>query len=110
MARQSSYLTSFARTQCLRLPPATESAWSWQLRGSCLGQPLDMFFPDDHAGLNRRRRENAAKLICGECPVLAQCREHALRTPEPFGIWGAMTAQERARELLGRQMQSSQIS
>jgi len=42
--------------------------------------------------------------------LLAQCREHALRTPEAHGIWGAMTAQERARELLGRQMQSSQIS
>jgi WhiB family transcriptional regulator, redox-sensing transcriptional regulator len=110
MTRQSSYLTSFARTHCLRLPPATESAWSWQLRGSCLGQSLDIFFPDDHAGLNRRRREDDAKRICRQCPVLAQCRDHALRTPEPFGIWGAMTAKERAKELIRRQMQSAQIS
>ena len=97
MARQSSYLTSFGRTHCLRLPPATADAWDWQLRGSCLGQPLEMFFPDDDARSSRRRREEAAKRMCRQCPVLAECRDHALRTPEHYGIWGAMTAGERAR-------------
>jgi WhiB family redox-sensing transcriptional regulator len=29
--------------------------------------------------------------------VLAQCRTHALKTPEAYGVWGAMTAAERAR-------------
>jgi hypothetical protein len=36
MGRQSSYLTSFARTHCLRLPPPVEDAWNWQLQGDCL--------------------------------------------------------------------------
>lgn len=97
MARQSSYLTSFGRTHCLRLPPAIADAWDWQLRGSCLGQPVELFFPDDDSRSNRRRREEAAKGICRQCPVLTECRDHALRTPEHHGIWGAMTAGERAR-------------
>jgi WhiB family redox-sensing transcriptional regulator len=102
MAAKSRYLTSFGRTQCSRLPPATESAWVWQLQGSCRGQAPEIFFPDDHATRDRRRQENLAKQICRQCPVLEQCRDHALRTPEPHGIWGAMTAQERARVQMGR--------
>ncbi|MGA5536838.1 WhiB family transcriptional regulator [Mycolicibacterium nivoides] len=46
-----------------------------------------------------RRREDAAKAICQACPVLARCRAHALSAPEPYGIWGAMTARERAVKL-----------
>lgn len=99
MARQSSYLTSFSRTHCLALPPPMQDAWSWQAHGKCLGYPLEVFFPEDRLKSGLRRRENEAKLICQTCPVLAQCREHALRTPEHHGVWGAMTARERAREL-----------
>jgi WhiB family transcriptional regulator, redox-sensing transcriptional regulator len=103
MARQSSYLTSFGRSHCLRLPRATEAAWEWQLRGSCLGYPIELFFPEEHGrSATRRRQENEAKNICRQCPVLSECRAHALRTPEFHGIWGAMTAAERARELSGR--------
>ena len=101
MARQSSYLTSFARTHCLHLPAPTEAAWSWQLKGKCLEYPPEIFFPEEQGWSTRRRqRENEAKRICRACPVLAECREHALRTPELFGIWGAMTARERAQVLL----------
>ena len=97
MTRQSGYLTSFKRTHCLRLPPPTDDAWSWQLRGSCLGYPVEVFFPEERARSRQRQRESVAKRICLECPVLAECREHALRTPEQHGIWGAMTATERSR-------------
>ena len=99
MVRQSSYLTSFARTHCLRLPPPVEDKWSWQLQGNCLGYPLDVFFPEDRLKSGLRRREEAAKRICQGCPVLPECREHALKTPEQHGVWGAMTPRERAREL-----------
>jgi WhiB family transcriptional regulator, redox-sensing transcriptional regulator len=101
MGRQTSYLTSFARTHCLRLPPPVQDAWNWQLHGNCLGYPLDVFFPENTVGSGLRRREEAAKQICRGCPVLAQRREHALRTPEQHGVWGAMTPGERARERLG---------
>ena len=102
MGRQSSYLTSFARTHCLRLPPPVEDAWNWQLQGSCLGYPLDVFFPEDTLRSDLRRHEEAAKQICRRCPVLTQCREHALSTPEQHGVWGAMTPTERARQRLER--------
>ena len=29
------------------------------------------------------------------CPVLAQCRAHALQVREPYGVWGGMTEDER---------------
>jgi WhiB family redox-sensing transcriptional regulator len=29
------------------------------------------------------------------CPVLKNCREHALQVREPYGVWGAMTEYER---------------
>jgi WhiB family transcriptional regulator, redox-sensing transcriptional regulator len=69
MTRQSSYLTSFARTHCVRLPRPIEDAWSWQRQGNCL---------------------------------VPQCREHALNAPEQHGVWGAMSARERARALRGQ--------
>jgi hypothetical protein len=44
----------------------------------------------------RRAQEERAKRICRDCPVIAECREHAVRTPETYGIWGATTPRERA--------------
>jgi WhiB family redox-sensing transcriptional regulator len=41
------------------------------------------------------REEARAKLICADCPVLTQCRDHALSVPETWGIWGATTPRER---------------
>jgi WhiB family redox-sensing transcriptional regulator len=102
VTRHSRYLASFARTQCEQLPSATEDAWSWQLQGKCLGYPPEVFFPDERQRSVQRRHENAAKLICRQCPVVQQCRDHALRTPENHGVWGAMTASERAHTLLRR--------
>jgi WhiB family redox-sensing transcriptional regulator len=31
-----------------------------------------------------------------------QCREHALRVREPYGVWGAMTEDEREAHYSGR--------
>ncbi|WP_308208390.1 WhiB family transcriptional regulator [Mycolicibacterium houstonense] len=83
------------------LPPPALDEWSWQQRGRCRDHPSEVFFPDEVRGRPLRRREDAAKAICRECPVLERCRTHALSAPEPYGIWGAMTARERAIELSG---------
>ncbi|SCD58072.1 WhiB family transcriptional regulator, redox-sensing transcriptional regulator, partial [Streptomyces sp. SolWspMP-sol7th] len=45
--------------------------------------------------------EDAAKRVCADCPVRVECREHALVQPEPYGVWGGLTAAER-RVLLAR--------
>jgi WhiB family redox-sensing transcriptional regulator len=57
------------------------------------------FTPDHERGAIRTSREQRAKAVCARCPVLDQCREHALRAREPYGVWGGMTEHERKVEL-----------
>ena len=89
-------------TYVVRLPAPDHSAWAWQSRGACRGEPISLFFhPDAERGQAARRRDESAKEICGRCQVQAQCREFALRTREPYGIWGGMNPHERAALLRG---------
>ena len=57
----------------------------------------ELFFPEDaHQHWSTRSPEIAfAKLVCGRCPLILQCREYAVLAEEGSGIWGGMTAQER---------------
>ncbi|MCP2271225.1 WhiB family transcriptional regulator [Actinokineospora diospyrosa] len=69
----------------------------WQDHGACRGVPSEKFFsPDNERGRARDRRVLAAKLVCSACPVLRRCRDHALRTAEPYGVWGGLDERERA--------------
>jgi WhiB family redox-sensing transcriptional regulator len=86
-----------------RLPNVVAEEWEWQLRGSCRGADSSLFFhTDNERGSARERRETRAKAICQACPVLAQCRAHALTVQEPYGIWGGLGEIER-RQLFLRQ-------
>jgi WhiB family redox-sensing transcriptional regulator len=77
--------------------------WDWQLEGSCRQVNPEVFFhPEGERGSARRSRDSAAKEVCLGCPVLVQCREHALRVREPYGVWGAMTEDEREAHYSGR--------
>lgn len=78
-----------------------DEQWEWADRGHCQELP-DLFYnsEDEPKGV-RRRKESAAKKICAGCPVLAECREHALVNSELYGVWGGMTEAERHR-LAGR--------
>ena len=79
-----------------RLPKPIADLWQWQYLGACQDLPSEMFFhPDGERGPRRRNRENAAKAICASCPVLQQCRDHALSVQEPYGIWGGLSEDER---------------
>jgi WhiB family redox-sensing transcriptional regulator len=78
------------------LPRPTTDGWGWQLSARCRGLPSEVFFPEEEESRRQRRlREAAAKQICAACPVMSACREHALRAPEKYGVWGALTARER---------------
>ncbi|WP_285502512.1 WhiB family transcriptional regulator [Actinokineospora sp. NBRC 105648] len=69
----------------------------WQTRGACRQVPTERFFsPDNERGRARDLRIRAAKSVCAHCPVLSRCRDHALRTREPYGVWGGLDEQERA--------------
>ncbi|BDA64889.1 MULTISPECIES: WhiB family transcriptional regulator [Actinomyces] len=79
-----------------RLPGPISALWEWQYRGACLGMDSSMFFhPEGERGSSRRRRDERAKAVCRRCPVLEECRSHALRTHEPYGVWGGMSEDER---------------
>lgn len=61
------------------------------------------FHPEGERGRSRQRRDDSAKAVCATCPVLARCREHALSTQEPYGVWGGMTEEERREEIERRE-------
>lgn len=79
-----------------QLPGPNADFWDWQLHGACRGENSEVFYhPDGERGRDRARRENRAKAICAECPVMKLCRDHALAVAEPYGIWGGMSETER---------------
>lgn len=63
------------------------------------GPSAELFFPDELRGESQRLQESSPKAICQSCPGLIQCAEHAMRAPENYGVWGRMTAHERASPL-----------
>ncbi|GAA4396520.1 WhiB family transcriptional regulator [Fodinibacter luteus] len=79
-----------------RLPGPVADLWEWQFDGSCRRVGPEVFFhPEGERGSKRRTRARAAKEICLSCPVLQQCRSHALAVREPYGVWGGLTEDER---------------
>ncbi len=79
-----------------RLPGPLADLWDWQFDGSCRTVSPEVFFhPEGERGSKRRSRDSQAKQVCLGCPVLDQCRNHALTVREPYGVWGAMTEDER---------------
>ncbi|CAN5430149.1 WhiB family transcriptional regulator [soil metagenome] len=72
-----------------------EHVWQWQYDGLCRTLSPNLFFhPDRERGSARRRRDENAKQVCFQCPVMRQCRGHALAAREPYGVWGGMSEHE----------------
>ncbi len=85
-------------TDIRRLPGPNADLWEWQLLGACRGADPSVFFhPEGERGPSRANRESAAKALCATCPVIAHCREHALRAREPYGVWGGLSESERLK-------------
>lgn len=79
-----------------RLPTAVAENWDWQLRAACRSLDSAHFFhPDRERGSRRVERDEGAKRVCRRCPVIVECRRHALAAHEPYGVWGGMTEEER---------------
>jgi WhiB family redox-sensing transcriptional regulator len=66
------------------------TATAWMADGLCSQTDPEEFFPE--AG----ERSDAAKQVCRGCPVRERCLEYALAEGIPFGVWGGMSAAERA--------------
>jgi WhiB family redox-sensing transcriptional regulator len=79
-----------------RIPPVAQLRLGWQERAACQGSDARLFFgPEKERVRDREAREGAAKRVCASCPVLRECRNHALQTPELFGIWGGLSETDR---------------
>lgn len=75
------------------LPPPA----SWTELALCAEADPDAWFPR----IGERSAATLAKLICGRCPVRAECLELALSGADTWqgistGIWGGTTPAERA--------------
>jgi WhiB family transcriptional regulator, redox-sensing transcriptional regulator len=63
----------------------------WWSRAACAGVGPGAFFePDPEA-------EQAAKAICATCPAAQECGDWAISHRIAFGIFGGLTALERAQ-------------
>ncbi len=78
--------------------------YGWQWRAACRGEDSSAFFPPSHPEdrEEKRERERRAKAMCAICAVRADCLEYALRTREPYGVWGGLSELERRAVLRGR--------
>ncbi len=65
------------------------------LRGACLREDPELFFPISALG-PAQVQTDAAKAVCARCSVRANCLSYALIT-QPDGIWGGTTREERWR-------------
>lgn len=66
----------------------------WRNRAACRDEDPDLFFPE------RGESIEAAKEICGRCPVRLDCLRYALKVGIHHGVWGG--ASERARRRMRR--------
>lgn len=63
----------------------------WRDIALCAEVDPELWFPE------RGEPSTAAKLVCGWCPVRAECLAFALERNEQFGVWGGLSAMERRR-------------
>jgi len=70
--------------------------WAWAKRAACRGRDLHLFFgrPGERAD-ERELREKMAIVLCGRCPVRAQCLQAAFEGKEDSGVWGGLGEDER---------------
>ncbi len=68
--------------------------WDWTDWAACRGVNTELFFPVDHDS-PAVEQVARAKAICARCPVIDDCLDFALRSPQVHGIWGGETAEER---------------
>jgi WhiB family redox-sensing transcriptional regulator len=82
------------RQTVLIIHPSPESVPKhWDDDAACKGYDREMFYRDEHLG--GAADTKAAKAICRECPVLAECFTYAYERRLDWGVWGGTTGKER---------------
>lgn len=70
------------------LLPTGNPELSWQAEARCATEDPVMFIQGP---------AEQALAICALCPVRQQCLDYAVENDERFGVWGGVSAEERAR-------------
>ena len=91
-----------ARPQHHRLREVTtlSNLPEWQDHAACKGKNSDLFFPGRGESLSVAA---AAKQICADCPVTAECLDFGLT--QAAGIWGGQSERERRAERARRRLE-----
>ncbi|MGH3423593.1 MAG: WhiB family transcriptional regulator [Nocardioidaceae bacterium] len=66
----------------------------WTELAACRGTNPELFHPEGSAG-PALLQIDAAKAVCAQCPVKAECLDWAVRAGEAYGVWGGTTPEER---------------
>ena len=74
-----------------------EEVPDWRDSAACVREDLNLFFPISTVGRAAQQQVDAAKAVCGRCPVRQDCLEWALDVGPEFGIFGGCTEVERRR-------------
>lgn len=69
----------------------------WQGLALCAQVDPDLFYPE------KGESALAAKSLCARCDVRAACLGEALARREAWGVWGGLSARERAELLAARE-------
>lgn len=91
----------------------------WRAKSIC-DTTADLHFADveelieqgmnpEAAEVEATARTAKAKAICGNCPVIKQCRDDAFLNEEAWGTWGGLDAEER-RSLRAGWLQTQDVS
>mgnify|MGYP001281055544 CR=1 FL=1 len=68
---------------------------AWTIDAACEGRTEMFFAPAGERPEARQVRENKARAVCTECPVLLECRDWARENRE-YGFWGGESEEDRA--------------
>ncbi|WP_172653034.1 WhiB family transcriptional regulator [Rhodococcus opacus] len=73
-------------------PRSVTDSRNWQLKAECRGANPGLFYDDSDTS-----DHDAARRMCGLCPVRRDCLQYALDYSEQHGIWGGLDAIERRK-------------
>ena len=77
------------------------SSCAWRRLAACRDATELFYGPGNESAEDRQAREAAAKKLCRRCPVRRHCLDFAVSTAQVGGVWGGLSAAERA-PLAGR--------
>jgi len=103
IARRSPRLAGATRT--FTTPPVSPSSGAalpragWKSLGSCNDVDRGLFFGPDNAPMPKEQ-VRAARAVCLDCPVWQDCLVSSIDYDEHYGVWAALTPEERGRAML----------